>query len=367
MPLNPLAFESFEAFQEARRKEGLRLGWIPKSDLSVVEHGQLVTDNILEHHGVKGQKWGVRKERTSAQKDSRWLNKQVHITPESGMQHKRVTERVARDAGKAMRSDLRALNKSPEFSTREAKRAIKKEHFSKGFLNGQAKSPIANKYNQAASDIYMKHVKEQAEKRLEVSPSGKWKDELVIGKGYWSITLKRVDEAKHAGIENPDLEFRVRPVLDAEGYIVDVEFLDDTLAQGIEFVDNMLEHHGVKGQKWGVRRDRSSAVTVTDKKKSVKTSGGVGLPAHPDAIKVRTIGQKGKGSGLKALSDQELQDYAKRIQMEQNIKRLNYNEANLGKKFVLNLLGRSGNAQADVASATQTAKRVKKILVAAAA
>lgn len=111
-------------------------------------------------------------------------------------------------------------------------------------------------------------------------------------------------------------------------------------------IDNILEHVGVKGMKWGIRKSESS-VSVSDKRKKLKTSGGFGRPAHPDAIRARTLGQVGKKSGLKALSNKDLQDYAHRLQLEQNVKRLNYNEMSRGKKFVATLTGKSANRLGD--------------------
>lgn len=132
-------------------------------------------------------------------------------------------------------------------------------------------------------------------------------------------------------------------------------------------VEDILAHVGVKGMKWGVRknrvgdavlsrglgitttgsRERSSTVTVRDKRKKLKTSGGYGRSAHPDAIGARTLGQIGKKSGLKSLSNQELQTYANRLQLEQNVKRLNYNEQSAPKRFVSSLLGRQGSQLAN--------------------
>jgi hypothetical protein len=122
-----------------------------------------------------------------------------------------------------------------------------------------------------------------------------------------------------------------------------------------------LKHFGVKGMKWGVRRSES-AVTVSDRKKKLKTSGGVGRPATSDAIRARTLGQIGKKSGLKALSNEELQSYAQRLQLEQNVKRLNFNELNPGRKFVATILGRSGSSLASEAVNTGTKKAGKKAL-----
>lgn len=108
-------------------------------------------------------------------------------------------------------------------------------------------------------------------------------------------------------------------------------------------VDNILSHHGVLGMKWG-RRSASSgpqSVVVTNKRKKIKTSGGQGFPSHADAVRARTIGQIAKKSGVKALSNQELQTYSTRLNMEQNYKRLSFQDKSAGKKFALTLVGKS--------------------------
>lgn len=160
-------------------------------------------------------------------------------------------------------------------------------------------------------------------------------------------------------------------------------------------VEEILEHHGVKGMKWGVRtanrvgdvvvsrglgisttgnRGRAAAraaakssigpqkVSVSDKRKKLKTSGGKGFPAHADAIRARKAGQIGKKSGLKALSDKELQDYARRLNLEQNVKRLNYNEKSAPSKFIASLLGQTGKNSANAVAGDVATHQVKKHL-----
>jgi hypothetical protein len=133
-----------------------------------------------------------------------------------------------------------------------------------------------------------------------------------------------------------------------------------------EIVEEILEHHGVKGQRWGVRRKATvgaQEVVVSDKRKKIKTSGGSGHPSSPDAVRARKIGQIGKKSGLKALSDNELQTYNKRLNLEQHTKRLMYEDSSPPRKFVLSLLRQTGKTQAQEAANQVASKQVKKALV----
>lgn len=140
-----------------------------------------------------------------------------------------------------------------------------------------------------------------------------------------------------------------------------------------EVVDDILSHHGVKGMRWGVRQRVAQAtgragpqkVTVkpTISRRGIKAKGGAGHPAHPEAISAQTIGQIGRKSGVKALSNKQLQEYNQRLNLEQNAKRLSGQDRPLAEKFVRTLLGKTGQNTIQNAGNEVAAHQVRKKLV----
>ncbi len=111
--------------------------------------------------------------------------------------------------------------------------------------------------------------------------------------------------------------------------------------------DDVLEHYGKKGMKWGVRKSDSSptSATVTQKKPGGKlsTSGGKNQPASSDAKTAATSRQTAKSSGIHALDNNQLQTAVRRMQLEQQFSQLtaqrNTSPLAVGKRFVNELLG----------------------------
>jgi hypothetical protein len=150
----------------------------------------------------------------------------------------------------------------------------------------------------------------------------------------------------------------------------------ETTDIGLDFV----EHHGVKGMRWGVRRQRLQATSEVSKrttagreqvrsvlqgrrsetesfrqagrapapvratpsigrssftKSKVKTVGGEDHPPHEDAVKVAVARQKMKKSGIVALSNAELQQMSQRMQLESQVHSLNARRPkSIGQGFV---------------------------------
>ena len=68
-------------------------------------------------------------------------------------------------------------------------------------------------------------------------------------------------------------------------------------------VDDILEHFGVKGMRWGVRRSRSQLDSSSE-----------------DHQRATTAKDKAKRGGTKALSNKELQDLITRMNLERQYK-----------------------------------------------
>lgn len=149
--------------------------------------------------------------------------------------------------------------------------------------------------------------------------------------------------------------------------------MSDISNPNTNFIRDFLTHHGVAGMRWGVRRGVGvpRVATVAQKgKKKLKGSGGQGHPAHTDAVIARTLGQQAKKSGVQSLSNKDLETFNKRLNLEQNTKRLSFNEKSPSHRFIQNLLGRGGkqtiNSVSDAGATKAAGHIIKKAGLAAA-
>lgn len=133
-------------------------------------------------------------------------------------------------------------------------------------------------------------------------------------------------------------------------------------------LSDVLEHHGVKGMRWGVRQGKGTptAVTVTQKgKKKLKATGGEHQPAHKDAVAAKTLGQQAKKSGHQSLSNEQLRTYAERLNLEQNVKRLEQQNKSGARRFIGGHLKNEGSQAASKATKSAVSKAGKIAVTAA--
>lgn len=109
-------------------------------------------------------------------------------------------------------------------------------------------------------------------------------------------------------------------------------------------VEDVLEHYGIKGMRWGVRRKNPSGdsgpVKVTGKKGKgvVKVSGGGGKQVSEDAVTRYAVSQKGKKSTMASLSNEELKKHNERAKLEQEFAKYNAEQTQKGQSLVKKIM-----------------------------
>lgn len=247
---------------------------------------------ILEHYGVKGMRWGQRKSRDSgtiskrmAKKDSRWEKKAGSTKTTLAVYNK--------TADYMNKVGLNQLNNDPQFKGKDLTKDPK----------------LMTAYNKRHEEIYTKAYSDAA--KSFKSPSGSKQLNAKVNGDYLEIT---VEEVKHAD-NGQQRYFLVR---NETGHVVEMINEEDILAQIGMASDSHLEHYGVKGMKWGVRKKKSQ----------------------------RELREEGKRKKLvknrRNLSDTDLKNYIDRLEKEKKLKTLVEEDLSPGKAVAKRLMSESG-------------------------
>lgn len=97
------------------------------------------------------------------------------------------------------------------------------------------------------------------------------------------------------------------------------------LMHSSESVDEVLEHFGVKGMRWGVRRREGADGTVGGRFHSPHAE-----PSH-DAARAKDLSTRARKGGTSTLSNQELKALTERMNLEQQYSRLSGDKSNVAK------------------------------------
>lgn len=204
------------------------------------------TPGELLHFGTKGMKWGVRKDRTSS----------------SGSAGKKVggsLKKVVRGLGVATDNTMFELSKSSSYVTREiTDRAsekfvrqdlgrIKKKHGEYGKLSNRMKkpfSPEAKAYRADAKKAYLRRLEQSANSMTNIRGTRRYtlkeNGNPNTSQYFWKVSTEPIRHAADDG------SFIVRPIFDDEGWIIDLERVDDDMQQTMDRGASFLVHMGVK-------------------------------------------------------------------------------------------------------------------------
>lgn len=233
----------------------------------------------LEHYGTKGMKWGVRKdlkklptkkarEAYVAEKDAKWRTK-----TEDPKKAIRAARRASRDATRMTRK----LNKK----YKDMGYKLKGNSLRKNNINNRKNRLVRNQYDIELKGVIESSLDSAAYKVYKNSPSRLYQVNLSrdldgtvsakitprqnakLDKQRASITNK-ARKMKHSDEGTQDLYVKMEE--DEDGFVVDIQLpeFDLELAEDEVALDHsdmsdlgsdFIQHYGVKGMKWGVRKD----------------------------------------------------------------------------------------------------------------
>lgn len=119
-----------------------------------------------------------------------------------------------------------------------------------------------------------------------------------------------------------------------------------------------LTHHGIKGQRWGVRRFQKKDGSLTPAGKNRLKNTNDDVDSHDDYKRAHDR------TSVKTMSDKELRDRLNRLNMERQYSSLTKEETNKGKQYLDKII-KAGTTVATITSTALTiynnADRIKNI------
>lgn len=267
-------------------------------------------EETLEHYGVKGMKWGVRRSDEELRK----------AASGSGKKAAKAAKKLEKRDEK-WEKDSRSMKKFVEINNKMADRLNGPDgEFAKLNNNPKYKGKEFDDYSEGIGKEYLTDVRKTYNRVLSDiadetpgSPSGKYKAEFFVTEDSFfpSMVIVPAGEAKHAeGDLVVELEWDEKT-----GKVVKIGGL--SILEHSDFYDT-LEHYGIKGMRWGVRRSKKEI----SKDNAKRAKEGKEVTPSKEAKAAKAAAAKAKKHGLDALSNDELNQLNKRMNLERNYDQL---------------------------------------------
>lgn len=251
-------------------------------------------DEFLAHHGVKGMKWGVRKD--AGHEGERAKTKKIE----------KLDRKFTKEAN-SFSNSIRLHNRAAELSNKNDVVRINNDPKYKN-MDFSRDTPLRQKYYKEHQDAFVTNLKKAADE-IGTNASGTKKYGVFENlDGSWDVT---VDEVKHADTQE---RFTVKVKYSSRGHILELKVPEEELKQADDAGD-FLEHYGVKGMRWGKRRAEQQAERASTQSKDHAKSSNL------------------KKKRLDEMSNAELEVLNKRMNLEQQYSKLNPKKSSAGKKF----------------------------------
>lgn len=291
-----------------------------------------IIENALAHYGVKGMRWGVRKSEASGNRQQRRIAKkdaQFEKTANRGEAHLMLWSESISTLKKS--GDLKRINNKPEY-------AKSKFGLQTGLTRNKA---LKKKYNDEVAQKLIDHMKKNASQYVNASGTRRLAiEQAYVGKVYqaskshWRIVTEEIKQAAENGLS-------VRIVRDEVDRIIDLIPEPDDLQQ------SAIAHYGVKGMRWGQRKAARPVSAEAAAKSEVKTQV--------------------KKNKISAVSNADLQAAIRRMQLEQDFKRLAVNEKSQISRMVSSMLLEAGKREVQAYAAKKLTVGAVKAVVKKAA
>lgn len=291
----------------------------------------VVVEDFLAHFGVKGMRWGVRKDPARAAENARRsiakLDKKFEKVANKADTHMRLWTHSVVTLKKS--GDLKKINDKPEYQAA-------KWRLRAGIANRQ----LQKKYEDEVAAKLMEHLKKNANEIVNRSATRQLDIQVAervdiqrTSKNKWRIVTREIQHAAGVSLE-------ITLVRDEVGRIIDLIPESGTMQQS-DVVDDFLMHFGVKGMKWGVRKKKPH-------------------PVSADARQKQNIKDKVKQTKIASVSNTDLQAAIRRMQLEQDFKRLKVNEQNGVTRWLSSTLLEIGKREVQAQAGKQIGKFVAK-------